>query len=156
MRLEFSSTRAPGPPPLSDGRWQRSYWPGGILFAAGLALYLPALAVISLLGHVAGIAGACLMANALVTRRRAKADADREPRLWTIDDEQLRAANSLGSVRWTWPQVRRVDERPEVYLLYQSDSPHTAPFDVPRDTLTPDQDAQFRAFLAGRGLLAAG
>ena len=155
MLLEFSSTRAPGPPPRADGRWQRSYWPGGIAFAAGLILYLPDGWPGQLAGQVVAVVGACLLSSALVARRRAAADTGREPRRWTIDDEELRAANGLGSVRWTWIQVKRVVERPEVYLLYQSDSPHTATFDVPRDTLTTAQDTEFRTFLAGRGLLRA-
>jgi hypothetical protein len=155
MLLEFSSTRTPGPPPLSDGRWQRSYWPGGILFAIGLILYLPGTWLGNLAGQVIGIVGGCLLASALVARRRAAADARREPRRWTITEEELKAGSRLSSVRWTWIQVKRVVERPEVYLLYQSDSPHTATFDVPRDTLTPAQDTEFRAFLAGLGLLRA-
>jgi len=94
-------------------------------------------------------------ADAVAQIRRAADDAGREVDPETITDDELRAANSLGSVRWTWPQVRRVVERPEVYLLYQSDSPHTATFDVPRDTLTPEQEAQFRSLLTDRGLLPA-
>jgi hypothetical protein len=153
MRLEFSSTRPPGPPPRSDGRRLRSYWPGGALFGAGLLLYLPDTWPGNLTGQVIGLLGGCLLASALVTRRRTAADAHREPRRWTIDDEQLKAGNRLGSVRWTWIQVTRVVERPDVYLLYQSDSPHTATFDVPRDTLTPAEDSEFRSFLVARGLL---
>ena len=83
-------------------------------------------------------------------RDRAQA---REPRQWTITDEQLRAGNQLGSVRWNWNQVRLVVEYPEVYLLYQSTLPLTASFDVPRDVLAPEQDAQLRMFLDRRGLL---
>jgi hypothetical protein len=151
MRLEFSSTRAPGPPPRADGRWLRSYWPGGVAFGLGLILSVPS----GGLGSVAVLAGACLLTNALVVRRRAAADVEREPRKWTIDDEELRSGNRLGSVRWTWIQVKRVVEHPDAYLLYRSDSPHTATFDVPRDTLTPAEDAEFRAFLSARGLLPA-
>lgn len=152
MLLEFSSARPPGPPSVS-GRWQRSYWPGGALFAVGLVLYLPDSWLGDIAGQVAGILGGCLLASAAVARRRAAADARRAPRQWTIDDEELRAGNLLGSVRWAWLQVQRVVEHPDVYLLHQSDNPHAATFDVPRDTLTSSQDAEFRAFLAGRGLL---
>jgi hypothetical protein len=49
--------------------------------------------------------------------------------------------------------VQRAVELPDAYLLYQSESPHTAAFDVPRGTLTPSQDAELRASLADRGLL---
>ena len=38
----------------------------------------------------------------------------------------------------------------------RSDIPLTASFDVPRDVLTPDQDAQLRMFLDRRGLLPPG
>lgn len=151
MRLEFSSARPPGPPPLSDGRWQRSYWPGGLVFATGMAVDVVGA---GWLGQVVGLVGVCLLSSTFVARRHAAADAKREPRRWTITDEELRTVNGLGSVRWTWIQVRRVVEHPDAYLLYQSDSPHSAPFDVPRDGLTAAQEAEFRAFLAGRDLLA--
>jgi hypothetical protein len=150
VRLEFTSARPPWAP---ESRWPHSYWPGGILFAAGLILYLPDRWPAHLAGQIAAIAGGCLLANTAVTRRRAA--APRDPRQWTITDEELRAANRLGSVRWKWIQVHRVTEHPDVFLLYQSDNPHTAAFDVPRDTLTPEQDNEFRAFLTGRGLLPA-
>jgi hypothetical protein len=149
--LEFTSARPPSS--TSDGRWQRSYWPGAALFAMGLVLYLPDSWLGDLSGQVVAIIGGCLLANTAVVRRRAAAHAQREPRQWTITDDELRVANRLGSVRWAWIQVTRAVERPDVYLLYQSDSPHTAAFDVPRDTLTPTQDSEFRAFLADRGML---
>jgi hypothetical protein len=155
VHLEFSSTRPPGEP-AADRRWQRSYWPGGLLLAAGAALHLPGTWPTNLTGQIVALLGGCLLASTFVTRRRLAADTTREPRRWTITDEDLKAANTLGSVRWTWIQVKRVVERPEVYLLYQTDSPHTATFDVPRDTLTPTQDTEFRAFLSTRGLLPTG
>jgi hypothetical protein len=43
----------------------------------------------------------------------------------------------------------------DVCLLYPSGCPHTATFDVPRDTRTPDQDSELRTFLTDHGLLAA-
>lgn len=154
MLLEFSSTRPPGPP-AGDRPWQRSYWPGGVIVAIGLALLLPGGLGVNVLGQFVAVLGGCLLGSAVVARRLLAADADREPRLWTINDDGLRSGNRLGSTCWTWTQVRRVVERPDVYLLYQSDSPHTATFDVPRETLTPDQDSEFRAFLTARGLLPA-
>ena len=152
MLLEFSSTRPPGPP-SADRAWQRSYWPGGATVAIGLALLLSGGWGVTVLGQFVAVIGGCLLGNALVARRRLAADAGREPRQWTINDNGLRSGNRLGSVHWTWIRVRRVVERPDVYLLYQSDSPHTATFDVPRDPLTPDQDSELRAFLTDRGLL---
>ena len=154
MLLEFSSTRPPGPP--AAGRpWRRSYWPGGATVAIGLALLLPDGWGVNVFGQFVAVIGGCLLGSAAVARRRLAADAGREPRHWTIDDDALRSGNRLGSVRWTWIQVHRLVERPEVYLLYQSDSPHTATFDIPRDSLTPAQDGEFRAFLTDRGLLSA-
>lgn len=160
MLVEFSSTRPPGLPAPADRLWQRSYWPGGAAIAAGLGLLIanslllipdgPATIVA---GQVLAVLGFCLFGIAHVARRRAAADARREPRRWTITDNDLRAGNRLGAVRWTWNQVRRVDVRPEVYLLHQSNSPHTATFDVPRDVLTPEQDAVLRAFMIDRGLI---
>jgi hypothetical protein len=152
--LEFSSTRPPDPP--APGRpWQRSYWPGGVTVAIGLAPLVPGGWGVNVLGQFVAVIGGCLLVNAVVVRRRLAADAGREPRQWTINDDGLRSGNRLGSCSWTWIQVHRVVERPDVYLLYPSESPHTATFDVPRDTLTPDQDSEFRAFLTDRGLLAA-
>ena len=155
MLIEFASARPPGLP--GGGRaWQRSYWPGGVLLVIGLALLIPAGPAPGLPGQILAVLGGCLLGSALVERRRRAAAPDREPRHWTITDVDLRSGNRLGSVWCTWKQVRRVVERPEVYLLYPSDSPHTAVFDVPRGTLTPEQDAEFRAFLAARGLRPAG
>lgn len=152
MLLEFTSTRPPGRP-VADRRWQRSYYPAGAAFTVSVLLYVPDSGLANLAGWLLAVAGGCLLGNTIVARRRHSADATREPRHWTIDDEHLRAANRLGSVRWTWTQVRRAEEHPDAYLLYQSDNPHTAAFDVPRDTLTPAQDAELRTLLAGRGLL---
>lgn len=152
MHLEFSSTRPPGPP-TTDRPWQRSYWPGGATVAIGLALFLPDGWGATMLGQFVTVIGGCLLGNAIVARRRLAAVGSREPRQWTITDDGLRSGNRLGSVYWTWNQVHRVVEHPDVYLLYPSDSPHTATFDVPRDALTPDQDSEFRAFLTARGLL---
>ena len=152
MLLEFSSTRPPGPP--AAGRpWQRSYWPGGVTIAIGVALLLPDGWGASMFGQFLAVIGGCLLGSAIVARRRVVADAGREPRRWTINDDGLRSGNRLGSVRWTWTQVHRVVEHPDVYLLYQSDNPHTPTFDVPRETLAPDQDNEFRTFLTDRGLL---
>jgi hypothetical protein len=157
--LEFSSARAPGPP-VTERAWQRSYRPGGLLLAAGLVAYLldtslPDTSLGGLPGQVLTVAGACLVTSALVARRRTAADARREPRRWTIDDEELTAANRLGSVRWSWTQVGRVEEHADAYLLHRDGDPHTAAFDVPRDTLTAAQEAEFRGFLTARGLLPA-
>lgn len=161
MLVEFSSTRPPGSPAPADRLWQRSYWPGGAAVAAGLTVLIadgllltPDGPATNVAGQVLAVLGFCLFGNAHMARRRAAADAHREPRRWTITDNDLRAGNRLGAVRWTWSQVRRVDVRPEVYLLYQqSNSPHTATFDVPRDVLTPEQDAVLRAFMIDRGLI---
>ena len=152
MLLEFSSARPPGPP-ATDRAWQRSYWPGGATVAIGLALLLPGERGVDVLGQFAIVIGGCLLGSALVIRRRIAGDAHREPRHWTINDERLRSGNRLGSTSWSWIQVHRVVEHPDVYLLYQSDNPHAASFDVPRDALTPDQDGELRAFLTDRGLL---
>lgn len=153
MLLEFSSTRPPGPP-AADRPWQRSYWPGGATIAIGVALLLPAVLGVNVLGQFMAVIGGCLLVSAVVARRRLAADASREPRQWTINDDGLRSGNRLGSVHWTWNQVQRVVERPDVYLFYQSDSPHTATFDVPRAPMTPDQAGEFHAFLTDRGLLS--
>jgi hypothetical protein len=152
VRIEFSSSRPPGPPVVVP-RWQRSYWPGALALIAGLLLYLPPGGLTGLAGWVAALTGGALLGNTVVVRRRQAADATRPPRQWTIDDEELRAGNRLGSVRWRWVQVRDVVEHPEVYLLRQSDNPNSATFDVPRDALTAEQEDEFRAFLAGHGLL---
>ncbi|MCU7729072.1 YcxB family protein [Actinoplanes sp. KI2] len=154
MLLEFSSARPPGPP-AAGRRWPRSYWPGGATVAIGVALVLGGGSGANLLGQLVGVLGCCLLANTAVTRRLVAADANREPRRWAIDDDGLRSGNRLGSVHWTWAQVHRAVEYPDRYLLYQSDNPHTATFDVPREPLTPDQDDEFRAFLTDRGLLPA-
>jgi hypothetical protein len=148
MRLEFTSAHRPSTP---TGRRQLSYWPGGLLLAAGLILYLPDSRLGDMAGQVLAVVGGCLLANTMVARRKAAARP--EPRHWTITDEDLEAASQLGSVRWTWTQVQRAEEHPDAYLLYQSESPHTAAFDVPRDTLSPADDAAFRTFLTDRGLL---
>jgi len=71
MPLEFSSARPPGM--RTAGRpWQRSYWPGGVLFAAGLALRIPGSRLGNLAGQVAVILGGCLLGVA----RELGADPD--------------------------------------------------------------------------------
>jgi hypothetical protein len=73
------------------------------------------------------------------------------PRTYVITDEALESSTELTSSRWTWPAVRRVDERPEAYLFWQ-DGPLV--FDVPRAPLTPQDDADLRTLLQAKGLLS--
>jgi hypothetical protein len=48
--------------------------------------------------------------------------------------------------------VHRVEESHEAYLFFQESG---APFDVPRDALSADQDGELRALLTEHGLLPA-
>jgi hypothetical protein len=158
--LEFSSARPPGPEPAIDRPWHRSAGPGIAVLAAGAVAIIAgdgADVLVSLLGAVLAMTGGGMLGTRFARRRRSPgAKPAREPRQWTITDDDLRSGNRRGSVRWAWGWVGRVVDRPDVYLLYHDDAPHGFPFDIPRDSLTADQDGELRAFLIGRGLLPAG
>ncbi|MER7274272.1 YcxB family protein [Dactylosporangium sp. NPDC000244] len=74
----------------------------------------------------------------------------RAPRTWVITEDALESSTELTRQQWTWPAVRRVEERPEAYLFWP-DGP--AMFDLPREPLTAAQEADLRAHLVGCGLL---
>ena len=74
------------------------------------------------------------------------------PRTWIITDEALKSSSEATSSRWTWEAVRRAEVLPEAYVLW-SDGP--ALFDMPREPMSPDQEADFRGFPVARGLLDA-
>src|SRR5262249_36060187 len=118
-----------------------------------LALLLPDGMGFNVLGQIVAVLGVCLLCSAVVAHLRLGAGTQRGPRRGPIDDDGVRSGHRPGSTRRGWAPVRRGVGRPEVYLLYQSESMNTATFDIPRDTLTPDQDGEIRALLAARGLL---
>jgi hypothetical protein len=71
---------------------------------------------------------------------------------YVITAESLRVSDGEHSVRWTWPLVGAVTEWPETYVLEQENA---APFLLPRDTMTEEQNRRLRALLRDRGLLPA-
>jgi hypothetical protein len=156
MHIEFRSDRPPGPPPAPERLWERRLWPGITIAIAGALVYGigdSPLAIATLSGEAVGTVGVVVIARAITIRRRRT--TVREPRQWTISDDELWSRNRLRSVRWNWSVVERVDELSDVYLLYPEGAPHGFPFDIPRDALTAEQDRELRAVLVDRGLLAA-
>jgi hypothetical protein len=74
------------------------------------------------------------------------------PRTYIVTDEALESSTDLTSARWSWQAVRRVDDRPEADPFWQ-DSP--VMFDLPREPMTADHEAELRAFLNARELLTS-
>lgn len=73
-----------------------------------------------------------------------------EPTTFALTDEGMTIESVTAGARLSWTAVTRVIERPYAFLLLGYRSTYR---DVPRSGLTPTQDDELRAFLAGRGLL---
>jgi hypothetical protein len=110
-------------------------------------------AVGAAVGAALALVGAVLLL--LVRRRRtalvAVPEAWLAPREWRLNDDQLASSSGPASSAYGWVAIRPGLVRPEAYLLRHEDG---SLIDVPREPLTPGQDAELRAFLTGRGLLA--
>jgi hypothetical protein len=130
---------------------------------AGTALGLAAVGVLLVVGSqgegvgtLVGIPAVLASLMLPFTARRVYVEAVTVPASWTesrtftVTEEGLESTGSLTSVMWTWPAVRRVEERPEAYLFWPDGGPM---FDLPRQPLTPEHDQGLRAFLTERGLL---
>ena len=108
------------------------------------------------IGAIVGF-GALLLAVILPFRARQSLRAPvtmpptaHAPRKYVITDDGLESSTELTSVRWTWPVVHRVDERPEAYVFWQEARQW---LDVPRAPLSSQQEADLRTLLRERGLL---
>jgi hypothetical protein len=71
-------------------------------------------------------------------------------RTYVITDEALESSTDLTSSRWNWAAVRRMRIVPVAYVFWTDGS---ASFDLPREPLSPEQDAELRALLSARNLL---
>jgi len=159
VRIEFTFSRGP--------EYFREQLRRGAMLAVRRMLLLGAVLAVAgalavLLGQGEGAAtvvgaGAVLMAVLLPLRaRRTFVAAVTVPASWcglrtyVITDEELESSSEMTSVRWRWTAVRRVEVRPAAYLFWQ-DGP--AVFDLPREPLTPGQEAELRVHLTGLGLL---
>jgi hypothetical protein len=76
-----------------------------------------------------------------------------EPRTFTITNESLTRTSPGGSVQVPWSSVTRAVARPHAYILRQGRSRFF--HDIPRSSLTPEQDDELRDFLIARALLPA-
>jgi len=74
------------------------------------------------------------------------------PRSWLLTDERLESKTELSIVRHDWSVFRHVMVRNHAYLLIKSPG---VVIDVPREPMTKEQDAEFKAFLWSRGLAGA-
>jgi len=72
------------------------------------------------------------------------------PRRYLITDGGLESSTDHTSMKWDWQVVHLVTVESNAYLFWQDGGPM---FDVPREPLTPEQEAQLRAFLEARGFL---
>jgi hypothetical protein len=131
---------------------------------AGTALGLAAVGVLLVVGSqgegvgtLVGIPAAAVASLMLpFTARRVYVEAVTVPATWTesrtfmVTEDGLESTNSLTSVMWAWPAVRRVEPMPEAYVFWQDGGPM---FDVPRQPLTAEHEQWLRVFLTERGLL---
>src|SRR4051812_47867249 len=104
MHLEFSSARPPGPARIPAAPVAGSYWPGGCTLAGGFVVLTAGQflgLVAGLVGNVLVVTGGGLLGRAFLTRRQAREAAARwparEPRQWTITEDDLCSGNRLGS-----------------------------------------------------------
>lgn len=67
------------------------------------------------------------------------------PRTYRITEEGLESL-----MRWSWSAVRSVQQWPEAYLFWQDGG---VAFDLPREPMTPEQEADLQQLLASRNLL---
>lgn len=84
------------------------------------------------------------------TRVIAKRRASEQFRAFALTDQEIRITTALGEHAYQWPAIIRVVMPPGYYGLMRDDD---ALAWIRRAALTPDQDAEIAAFLAGRGLL---
>jgi hypothetical protein len=75
-----------------------------------------------------------------------------EPSRWVVSDDGIEISQPASSSTAAWPAFRYVLALPRTYLFVMKDAGDKRTFDIPRETLTPPQDIELRAFLADRGL----
>lgn len=73
-----------------------------------------------------------------------------EPQEFVINDSALTITSAAVSARMTWATFTRAQERPYAFILFGYGPTYR---DVPRSTLTNQQDEQLRRFLIERRLL---
>jgi hypothetical protein len=128
----------------------------GVCIVVGVVSFVAAQAegVGAVLGFILAIVGGM----SLVRARKVYALLVTAPAGWSllrqymVTGDALESSTEGTSVRWTWAAVNHVEERPEAYLFWQAGP---VMFDLPRSALTATEDAELRAFLAGRGLSVA-
>jgi hypothetical protein len=69
---------------------------------------------------------------------------------YVITEDAVTTSSAEVSGWFVWDTVRRVEERPYAFLLFDVSGGYR---DVPRGALSSDQDDELRRFLIGRGLL---
>ena len=69
---------------------------------------------------------------------------------YTLTDEGIRVTSAISTLEFTWEAVKGVRERGGGWTVRM---PGGASTTLPKDSFTPEQDAEWRAFLAGRELV---
>lgn len=120
---------------------------GGLLVLAGILLLVLDLA--DLLGYAFIVGGVGLLFGfaplAVAFSLRALPEAIRQGFHMTLDDEWVQVSYTLVETRFRWAALARVVETPEVwYLMFGKQQAMT----VPKFAMTPEQQAEFAAFVA--------
>jgi hypothetical protein len=159
VQIEFTYARGPAyfddPRTARTGRPSTAYTVAGVVMAAGIVIAAgwsdvqPAL-----------FAGLCLVVGGmflvvLVRRDVGTVNAPEgalKPRRWLLTDDGLESETELTSARYPWSAFRDVLVWPQAYLL-RTDAGEM--IDIPREPLTPGDEAVLRELLTQRGLLPA-
>ncbi|MEV0703701.1 YcxB family protein [Saccharopolyspora sp. NPDC050389] len=122
---------------------------GGVLAFLGVVLVV--LDTSSAVGYAAVVGGLAVVFAIepimVAVGMRAQAAAIQHGYHLTLDDEWLHIAYPLAESRCRWAGLDRVVETPEVrYVMFGKAQAMV----VPKDVMTPEQQAEFAAFVAAR------
>ncbi|GAA1599139.1 hypothetical protein GCM10009789_61510 [Kribbella sancticallisti] len=69
---------------------------------------------------------------------------------YTLTDEGIGVTTAISTLRFTWAGVTKVREASDAWIFR---IPGAASTTIPKECFTPEQDVEWRAFLADRGLV---
>ncbi|WP_430783530.1 YcxB family protein [Actinoplanes sp. G11-F43] len=130
MHIEFTHTRSPA-------YWQSKSGP----------IARPTAGAPTALGAAASVL-ARFLAQWSDGHSRRPSEGMLRPRTWVLTDDLFVSYTDRTSTEYAWPSLTMLTTLDDAYLLR---SPAGKIVDIPREPLTPEQDAELSAFLPDRG-----